>query len=87
MEYAPNGSLKKVILEQFKKFEEFQRRCIIADILLGISAMHKSNVAHRDLKPDNILLSFYNRMKICDFGEAKKFSVDGLRDLARYVSF
>ena len=85
MEYAPNGSLRQLITTQYKKMDETRRRTIVADILIGVRAMHKQYVAHRDLKPENILLSSNNRMKICDFGQAKKFSWEGLVDLAGYL--
>ena len=29
---------------------------IIKQILLGLEALHKENIMHRDLKPDNILM-------------------------------
>ena len=46
---------------------------IVAEIILGLEYMHKHNICHRDLKPDNILFDANFRVKICDFGEAKMF--------------
>lgn len=37
----------------------------------GIDALHKNKIKHRDLKPDNVLITENNGLvvfKICDFG-------------------
>lgn len=81
MEYAPNGSLRQIINNHLDQLFEIERKILIADILLGVRAMHKKCIAHRDIKPENIMLSSNNRIKICDFGEAKKFNVDAIIEL------
>lgn len=40
-------------------------------ILLGVKAMHAADICHRDLKPDNILLSSHGDVRICDFNLAR----------------
>ncbi|CAJ1333874.1 unnamed protein product [Effrenium voratum] len=40
-------------------------------LLIGVRHMHKFNIVHADLKPDNILISPDNNIvKLCDFGTA-----------------
>lgn len=48
---------------------------VLADIahqmLLGLHFLHQQNVAHRDIKPGNVLLSCTGTVKIADFGLSK----------------
>jgi|GEM_PF-2933636 len=49
---------------------------IFRQIALGMAAVHEQKVVHRDLKPDNILLTDTGQIRIVDFGLAA-----GLNDL------
>jgi serine/threonine protein kinase len=39
--------------------------------------LHGLGVAHRDLKPENLLLDEHDNLKICDFGMATVFRLNG----------
>ncbi len=45
---------------------------LIAEIVLGVGFLHRRQVVHRDLKPDNILVSREGHAKIADFGLSRK---------------
>ena len=71
-EYCESGTLRTFIDSQYHISIE-QKLKLILDILDGLSYIHSENVIHRDLKPDNILLSFAPEgwnAKISDFGIA-----------------
>lgn len=44
---------------------------------MGVSYCHKKNVLHRDLKPQNLLISKENIVKIADFGLARETGIPG----------
>lgn len=61
---------------------EVQASVMMRDLLRGVSYMHSCHVCHRDLKGENCLLTTHaplerNRMKLCDFGLSKRFTVGG----------
>lgn len=41
---------------------------ILYNLLCGLKFMHSAGVIHRDIKPDNILITGECGVKICDFG-------------------
>ena len=66
-EYLSNGDL----VQYFKKkplFDESELSVFFFKILKGIKYLHDSNVLHRDIKLDNILLDKNLQPKVCDFG-------------------
>jgi NIMA (never in mitosis gene a)-related kinase len=53
---------------------------MLSNIALGLQAIHKSGVMHRDLKPQNIFICESNQVKIGDFG------VSGMLKSGSYLS-
>uniref|UniRef100_A0A3B4VNE8 Striated muscle enriched protein kinase a n=1 Tax=Seriola dumerili TaxID=41447 RepID=A0A3B4VNE8_SERDU len=49
-------------------------RCSVQQLLEGLRYLHQKNIAHLDIKPENILMASpgSNQIRICDFGNAIK---------------
>jgi serine/threonine-protein kinase len=77
MEFVEGSDLKS-ILEVRKKLPVEEALDLLGQITQGLSAAHSEGVVHRDLKPQNILVSGNNRVRIVDFGLARSFADTGL---------
>ncbi|KAF7986669.1 hypothetical protein HWV62_26518 [Athelia sp. TMB] len=56
-----------------------QIKLFAAELLLGLTSLHKLGVVHRDLKPDNILITPNGHLAIADFGLSKQFFAGRIR--------
>lgn len=70
LEYCPGGELFD-ILYYADKLEEDLARTYFKQMIEGIAAVHKAGIAHRDMKPQNLLLDTNFSLKITDFGLSK----------------
>eukprot|EP00053_Salpingoeca_punica_P016296 m.153200 g.153200 ORF g.153200 m.153200 type:complete len:462 (-) comp16935_c1_seq1:61-1446(-) len=66
MEYAPGGDL--VSLMEKYNFEEEWCKFYAAEVAMAINELHRMGFAHRDIKPDNLLLDARGHIKLSDFG-------------------
>jgi len=58
-----------------KRYTEKEARQLSAGLIQGVKYLHERKIAHRDLKPQNLLLESSDdntSVKICDFGFAKR---------------
>ena len=70
MEYVDGTSLKELINKK-APFDEETTLGISVQIANGLLHAHKNEVVHRDIKPQNILVTRDGSVKIADFGIAR----------------
>ena len=69
MEYMVGGDFLGFLFRK-DKLREKQARWYIAEMILCVEETHRSRWIHRDIKPDNFLISSSGHLKISDFGLA-----------------
>jgi eukaryotic-like serine/threonine-protein kinase len=73
MEYVEGETLKQRTKRKGGKLPEREALEVCREIAKGLAQAHDKGVVHRDIKPDNVLVSSDGSVKISDFGTAKSF--------------
>lgn len=73
MEYVEGITLKTYI-EKKGQLSFKESASIAIQVARGIEAAHNKNIIHRDIKPQNIIISTDGKAKVTDFGIAKATS-------------
>lgn len=69
MEYMPGGDFLGLLIRE-NILHESVARFYIAEMILAVEEAHRLKFIHRDIKPDNFLISASGHLKISDFGLA-----------------
>ncbi len=70
MELVEGITLKKYI-EKKARLSYKEAVSIAIQVSMGIEAAHKNHIIHRDIKPQNVIISKDGKVKVTDFGIAK----------------
>ncbi len=70
MELVDGITLKKYI-EKKSRLSVKEAVSIAIQVAMGLEAAHNNNIIHRDIKPQNIMISKEGKVKVTDFGIAK----------------
>ncbi len=73
MELVEGITLKKYI-EKKSRLTTKEAISIAIQVAMGIEAAHNNHIIHRDIKPQNIIISKEGKVKVTDFGIAKAAS-------------
>lgn len=75
MEYIKGESLQKAV-ENRGRLPYTEAVNYIAQIADAVEYIHKRHILHRDIKPDNIMLTASYKAILIDFGSAREFEED-----------
>lgn len=74
LEYAINGELKDYVKDAKTRIPENISAKLFFQIVQGVKYLHDNNIAHCDIKPENVLLDKNFNAKLNDFGFSQKFN-------------
>ena len=76
MQYVRGTTLRDFVARSGAPVEDLSRR-IGADAAQGLFALHRRGLVHRDVKPENLILTPDGELKIVDLGLARPFGALG----------
>ena len=76
MEYVEGENLKQKMRRMEAPFSQEEALTLLYPILLAVDAMHRKNVLHRDISPENLILKPDGTLTLIDFGAAREYSLE-----------
>lgn len=70
--------LKRYMKERNMKLSNMEIISFSYQLIQAVNYIHSKNIIHRDIKPQNLLITEYKCLKLCDFGLARIMNVPDL---------
>lgn len=78
LEYVCGGDLMNALIKK-GVFDNDTAKFFIAEMTLAVHSVHELHFLHRDLKPDNVLITESGHIKLTDFGLSKNYQENDTR--------
>ncbi|KAG7322298.1 hypothetical protein KOW79_013644 [Hemibagrus wyckioides] len=78
MDYYVGGDLLTLLSKFGDHIPEDMAQFYLAEMVMAIDSVHRLGYVHRDVKPDNILLTADGHVRLGDFGSCLRLHDDGL---------
>ena len=83
-EYVEGETLKQRI-NRVGALDPQEALAYAIEIARGLTVAHNSNMVHRDIKPQNVLIDAEGRAKLTDFGISRQLEQDGMTATGRVL--
>ncbi|XP_053501561.1 myotonin-protein kinase isoform X2 [Ictalurus furcatus] len=78
MDYYVGGDLLTLLSKFGDHIPEDMAQFYLAEMVMAIDSVHRLGYVHRDVKPDNILLTADGHVRLGDFGSCLRLQDDGM---------
>ena len=82
MEYIDGKTLRTYLNEKGSRISVNETINMMKPLICSLGKVHKMNLIHRDISPDNIMICKDRSIKILDFGGARDFVANGDKSLS-----
>ena len=76
MDFVEGITLKEYLSQNDEKLPWEEVLKLLRPVIVSLKEIHKAGIIHRDISPDNIMVSTNGEMVLIDFGAARKVGAD-----------
>lgn len=81
-EFIHGRTLKAYLEEMGGRLPSAQVFGMMEPVMASLAEVHAAGIIHRDISPDNIMITYRGQMKLIDFGAAREFADSGHKSMS-----